>query len=117
MNYLLLSILSIYSIEITIKLKYFSLISSLFLLIQKTLKIINNRKISDSSKEKIVPTYSLKILKFSFLINLIILIILLPFVLANFYLDDFSEILPSSKGLFVFCISGFCYVYIKKFFK
>ena len=116
MNFLILFILIIISTEIFIKNKYISLIGILFKSLKKTSNIINNRNISDHWKEKVIPKYSLKMIKVSFSMLITFLIILSLFLIVGIFSNEFLEFLMTFKGIVGSVLFSFIYVYFKKFF-
>lgn len=103
--------------EILNGLKYFSLLKSLLKLIEKSRFIVTQNKISDHWKEKIIPIYSLKIMRLSFYMLLIFLIFFFLFYFVDIFVNDFLNFLFSVKGIFSSIIYTFLYLYIKRSLK
>ena len=109
MNYLILILLIIFSVEIIIKLKYVSLLNSLITLSKKSMKIILNENLSDHWKERILPEYSLRMMNLSFSMLFILFLIFLPFFVIELIFDDFLDFVISLKGIMGSLLFAFCY--------
>ncbi len=114
MNFIILFLCLIISIEIIIKFKYIFLINSLFKITKKAGKVIFNKKISDHWKEKIITAYSFRMIKFSLSILLIFVTIFLIFFVSGIFLVDLPKLIFSFKGIFASILFGFGYIYVKK---
>ena len=117
MNYLILFLLVIISVEIVIKFKYIFLLNSLVLLIKKSSKLILNPKVSDHWKEKIVPGYSFKMIQYSLFMLFIFSSIIFLFFLAATFSEYFLELIFSFKGIISSTLLAFSYAYIRKILK
>ena len=117
MNYLILFILVVISSEILIKFNYIFLVNSIIKLNIKAYKIILNKNVSDNWKEKIIPKYSIRILKISLSMILILFVIVFLFFMAGLFQSDFINFIFSKKGLIASILFLFGYVYSKKLFK
>ena len=116
MNYLILGLIIILSIEIIIRTKYMNLVNSLFKSIIKAKKIILNKNVSDHWKEKVVPKYSLKMLKISFSMLIVFFMIFALFFLASLFFSEFTIFIFSLRGILISILFGFIYLYFKKIF-
>ena len=113
MNYLICFLFVIISIEFIVKINYINLLKSLLLYISKSIKVIKSKKISDHWKEKIIPLYSLNMLKFSVYMGLIFFIIAFLFFIGGIIFNDFNKFLFSVKGIIASFLISFGYLYIK----
>ena len=113
MNYIILIIFLIVSIEIIIKSKYLFLVNSLICLLKKANKVIISERISDNWKEKVIPQYSLSMFKYSLTMLLIFSVIIILFFIAGKLNVDFINLVFSLKGIVWSILFGFGYLYIK----
>ena len=117
MNFLILCLLIVVSAEILIHYNYIFLVNSLIKLNIKAYQIIVNKKVSDNWKEKIVPEYSLRMIKISLAMLLIALIIILLFFITGLLFIDFRNFIFSFQGIMASILLAFGYVYLKNLFK
>ena len=117
MNFFFLFFFIIISIELIFKLKYVSLINSLIKLIKKSTITILNKKVSDNWKERILPMYSLRMIKSSLSVLLIFLSIIFIFSITGKFNDDFFSLVFSLRGILASILFGFGYIYISKILK
>ena len=117
MNYLVLLLIIIISTEIIIKFNYFYLISSLIKYISKANKLLINKNVSDHWKEKIIPQYSLMMMKYSALMLLIFLMIIILFLIVSIFINNFLIFTFSLKGLISSILFVFSYTYLKYIIK
>ena len=91
MDHFLLFLVCLAGVEILFRSNLVKQINSLILIFRKIIIIIPNKKVSDHWKEKLVPYYSLIIMKKTvcifFILSIILLIFLVPIKLSNTYLD------------------------------
>ena len=113
MYFILLFFLILISTELLIKFNYTNYVKSIILLAKKASTLISNKKISDHWKEKIIPVYSFKMMKFSFLMLIIILLIIFLFFITGSYFDYFLEFIFSLKGIISSIFIAFCYLYFR----
>jgi len=113
-NHLILLGTCILSIEIFIRSKYILLLNSIMKLSKKATYIILNKNISDHWKEKIIPQYSIQIMKCSWKMLFILLLIIFIFGIANNLFSGFLEFLFSWNGIIKSILIAFSYGYIRK---
>ena len=114
MNYLILSLLIIVSIEVILRSNYIYLLKSLLKINKKVVNLVLNKNISDQWKEKIIPIYSIQMIKFSLSMLLIIFFIILVFFIINIFFNEFNNFIFSVKGIITSTLLGSGYVYLKK---
>ena len=114
MNYLILSSLIIVSIEVILRSNYIYLLKSLLKINKKVVNLVLNKNISDQWKEKIIPIYSIQMIKFSLSMLLIIFFIILVFFIINIFFNEFNNFIFSVKGIITSTLLGSGYVYLKK---
>ena len=107
----------ILSIELITRFNYISSVNSVRKLTQKALKIISNKNISDHWKEKVIPQYSLNIMKLSIFMLLIILSVIFLFFITDFISSGFLYFVISIKGIITSTFFAFIYLYFKKIMK
>ena len=83
MIHLLLLLVCILSVEVFIRLNFLSYLDSILKVTKKVAYVIPNNNLSDHWKEKVIPAYALRIMKYSLQILLILLLILSLFLIAR----------------------------------
>ena len=116
MIHLVLLLFCILSIEIFIRLKFLSLLDSLLKVTKKAYYIILQNNISDHWKEKIVPAYAVKVMKYSLQILIILLIILSLFIFTELFINDFLAFTLSLNGIIESMVFLFGYSILRKLF-
>ena len=114
MNHLVLLLICILSVEVFIRFNFLLLLDSILTVTKKVTYIIPKEKISDHWKEKAIPAYALKIMKFSIQILLILLCILSFFFIADIFLSGFLIYTFSFIGIIESMVFAFGYVYLRK---
>ena len=114
MIHLLLSLVCIVSVEVFIRLNFLSLLDSMLKVIKKVTYVIPQNNISDNWKEKVIPAYALKIMKYSLQILLILLLIMSLFFIADYFFNDFLPFTFSLIGIIESMVFAFGYVYLRK---
>ena len=88
---------------------------SLLKVTRKVMDILPQGNISDHWKEKVIPAYALRMMKYSLQMLLILLSILSLFLIANYLLKDFLTFSLSLIGIIEALGFAFGYLYLKKF--
>ncbi len=114
MNHVVLLVICFFSIEVLFRSNYIDLIYSIIKLSKKASYTIFNKNISDHWKEKIIPTYSLQMMKSSILMLLNILLIIFIFIFADKFFDSFLKFTFTLKGIIESILFAFIYAYIRK---
>ena len=114
MNHLLLSLVCILSVELFIRLNFSSILDSILKVTRKATYVIPQKNISDHWKEKVIPAYALRMMKYSLQILLILLLILSLFLIADFFFNDFFALTLSLIGIVESLVFAFGYVYLRK---
>ena len=114
MNHLVLLLVCILSVEVFFRFNFLSLLDSILKVTKKVTYIIPKENISDHWKEKIIPAYALKIMKFSIQILLILLCILSFFFIADIFLSGFLIFTLSFIGIIESMVFAFGYAYLRK---
>ena len=116
MIHLLLSLICILSVEVFIRLNFLSHLDSILKVTKRVTYVIPQDNISDRWKEKVIPAYALRIMKYSLQILLILLLILSLFLIADFFFNDFLAFTFSWIGIIESMVFAFGYVYLRKLF-
>ena len=114
MIHLLLSLVCILSVEVFIRLNFLSYLDSILKVTKKVTFVIPKSNISDHWKEKVIPAYALRIMKYSLQILLILLLILTLFFIADFFFNDFLAFTFSLIGIIESMVFAFGYVFLRK---
>ena len=116
MNHLLLSLVCILSVELFIRLNFSSILDSILKVTRKATYVIPQKNISDHWKEKVIPAYALRMMKYSLRILLILLLIISLFFIADYFFNDFLAFTFSLIGIIESMVFAFGYVYLRKLF-
>ena len=114
MIHLLLSLVCIASVEVLIKLDFLSHLDSMLKVTKKVTYVIPKSNISDHWKEKVIPAYALRIMKYSLQIFLILLLIISLFFISDFFFNDFLAFTFSLIGIIESMVFAFGYVFLRK---
>ena len=113
-NHIILLLGCILSIEIFLRLKFFSHLNLMLSITKKIAYIVPNRKISDHWKEKIIPIYAFKIIRASIQILFIFFCITLFFLISNILFDDFFKFFISISGIIESSLFLVGFFYLRK---
>ena len=114
MIHLLLSLVCILSVEVFIRLNFLSYLDSILKVTKKVTFVIPKSNISDHWKEKVIPAYALRIMKYSLQILLILFLIISLFFIVDFLFNDFLVFTFSFLGIIESMVFAFGYVYLRK---
>ena len=114
MIHLLLSLVCILSVEVFIRLNFLSHLDSILKVTKRVTYVIPKSNISDHWKEKVIPEYALRIMKYSLQIFLMLLLIISLFFIADFFFNDFLVFTFSWIGIIESMVFAFGYVYLRK---
>ena len=116
MIHLLLSLVCILSVEVLIRFNFLSYLDSIIKVTKKVTYIIPKSNISDHWKEKVIPAYALRIMKYSLQILLILLLIISLFFISDYFFNDFLAFTFSWVGIIESMVFAFGYVFLRKSF-
>ena len=116
MIHIFLLLVCILSVEVFIKLKFVTLLNSILKVTKKVTYIIPKNSISDHWKEKAVPAYALRIIKYSLQILMVLSLMLSFFFIGDFFLTDFLALTVSLIGIIESMVFVFGYAYLRKLF-
>ena len=116
MTHVLLLIVCIASIEVFNKFKFFLILGSLVTVTKKVFHVVPLNKVSDHWKQKVIPIYALSLMKYSFQMLVIFLLVIFFFMVAVYFGNDFLTFTLSLIGMIESLVIVFGYVYLKKLF-
>ena len=114
MIHLLLLLVCIVSVEVFIRLNFLSHLDSILKVTKRVTYIIPNNNISDHWKEKVIPAYAFRIMKYSLRILLILLLIMSLFFISNYFFNNFLAFTFSWIGIIESMVFAFGYVFLRK---
>tara|TARA_B100000902_G_C27207875_1_gene862655 strand:+ start:411 stop:767 length:357 start_codon:yes stop_codon:yes gene_type:complete len=114
MNHLALLLVCILSVEVFFRFNFLLLLNSILKVTKKVIYIIPKENISDHWKEKAIPAYALKIMKFSIQIFLILLCIISFLFITDIFLSDFLVYTFSFFGVIESIVFASAYVYLRE---
>ena len=114
MIHLLLSLVCILSVEVFIRLNFLLHLDSILKVTKKVTYVIPKSNISDHWKEKVIPAYALRIMKYSLQILLILLLILSFFFIADLFYNNFLVFTLSLLGMIESMVFAFGYIYLRR---
>ena len=113
MIHLFLLFICILSIEVFIRLNFLSHLDSIRKVTKKVTYVIAKNNISDHWKEKVIPAYALKMMKYSLRMLLILLLIISLFFIADLFFNYWLAFTFSLIGILESMAFVFRYVYVK----
>lgn len=114
MTHILLLIVCIASIEVFNKLKFLLILDTLVSVTKKVIHVIPLNNVSDHWKEKVILTYALSLMKYSFQMLAIFLLVISFFMVAAYFGNDFLPFTLSLIGIIESLVFVFGYVYLRK---
>jgi ABC-type uncharacterized transport system permease subunit len=114
MIHLFLLLVCILSVEVFIRLNFLSYLDSILKVTKKVTYVIQKSNISDHWKEKVIPAYALRMMKYSLRILLILLLIMTLFFIVDYFFNDFLAFTFSWIGIIESMVFAFGYVYLRK---
>ena len=114
MYHLILFFVCILSLEIFVRLKFLSILNSFFKVIKNVTIIIPKKNISDHWKEKVIPSYALRMMKYSLQLLLILLLIISFFFILCYSFDEFLNLTFSLIGIIETIVFTFGCIFLRK---
>jgi hypothetical protein len=114
MIHFVLLLICVLSVEVFIRFNFLLILDSILKVTKKVIYVIPQNNISDHWKEKVVPAYALRMMKYSFQILLILLLIMTLFFIADYFFNDFLAFTFSLIGIIESMVFAFGYVYLRK---
>lgn len=114
MTHLLLLFVCILSVEVFIRLSFISHLNSILKVTKRVIHVIPKNKISDHWKEKVIPEYALRIMKYSLQILLILFLIMSLFFIADFFYNNLLAFTLSFMGIIESSVFAFGYIYLRR---
>ena len=115
MIHFLTLVVCILSVEIFVRSNFSHKTGSLIQVTRKVIKILPQKNISDHWKERAIPAYAIKIMQYSLKMLLILLSIILLFIIANYFFEDFIDFSVSSRGIAEAVVFAFSYLRLRTF--
>ena len=116
MIHLILLLVCFLSVEIFIRLNFLPCFDLILQVTKKVTYVISKNNISDHWKEKVIPAYAVKIMKYSLQILMILLLILSLFFITEFFFKNFLVFTLSFIGIIESIVFGLGYVYLRRLF-
>ena len=116
MIHFLLLLVCIFSVEVFIRLNFLSHLDLILKVTKRVTYVIPKSNISDHWKEKVIPAYALRMMKYSLRILLILLLIISLFFIADYFFNDFLAFTFSLIGIIESMVFAFGYVYLRNVF-
>ena len=116
MIHFILLLVCILSVEVFIRLNFLSHLDSILKLTKKVTYVIPRNNISDHWKEKVIPTYALKIMKHSLQTFLIFLVIMCLFLITGLLYNNLLALTLSLIGIIESMVFAFGYIYLRRLF-
>ena len=114
MIHFFLLLVCVLSVEVFIQFHFLFVLESILGVIRKVTHVIPQDNISDHWKEKVIPAYALRMMKYSLQILLILLLILSLFYVADYFFNGFLLITLSFFGIIESTVFAFGYAYLRK---
>ena len=114
MIHFFLLLVCVLSVEVFIRFNFLLILDSILKVIRKVIYVIPQDNISDHWKEKVIPAYALRMMKYSLQILLILLLILSLFYVADYFFNGFLLITLSFFGIIESTVFAFGYAYLRK---
>ena len=114
MIHFVLLLVCVLSVEVFIRFHFLSVLESILKVIRKVTHVIPQDNISDHWKEKVIPAYALRMMKYSLQILLVLLLILCLLFVADYVFNDFLALTLSFFGIIESMVFAFGYVYLRK---
>lgn len=111
-NLVLLAVATLIATEILVRLDWKGKMAEMANLARKMQKVVASKAISDHHKEKAVPAYAFRVAGKSAIVTFYFLLILVPFVLIAFVLEegtDAGEFFGSLQAIGVMCVVSIGY--------
>ena len=114
MTHIILLLVCILSIEIFIKSNFLSTLKIFSKIIKKVVRVVASKNISDHWKEKILPVYALRIMKYSLHILIILLFIISLFISADYFINGLLLHIFSLIGIIESLVFSSGYLFLRK---
>ena len=116
MIHFLLLLVCILSVEVFIRLNLLSHLNLILKVTKKVTYVIPQNNISDHWKEKVIPAYAFRIMKYSLQVLLILLLIISLFFITDLFHNNFLAFTFSLIGIIESMVIAFGYVFLRKLF-
>ena len=120
MEYLIIVVVTVWAVEIFLKLPVSAAVNDLLRVSQKALRVVASPHISDHWKEKVMLAYACKsftsTLKLAAWLFVFVVVILAPIVIADYFQFSGHPVLPllaTTKGLLASTAIAACYIWVR----
>jgi len=114
MTHIFLLLVCILAVEIFIKSNFLFTLDIFSKIIKKVVHVVASKNISDHWKEKILPVYALRIMKYSLHILIVLLFIIFLFITANYFNNDLLLYIFSFIGIIESLVFSSVYLFLRK---
>ena len=114
MTHIILLLVCILSVEIFFKSNFLSVLDIFSTIIKKVVRLVASKNISDHWKEKILPVYALRIMKYSLHILIILLFIISLFISADYFINGLLLHIFSLIGIIESLVFSSGYLFLRK---
>ncbi len=114
MIHLVILIVCILSLEILLWLNFQHLLDSHLKVTRQIIHILPKGSISDHWKERVIPAYALRIMKYSIQMLMILLLIFSLLFIVDYFITDFFRFTLSVAGIVESLVFAFGYLYLRK---
>ncbi len=116
MIHFFLLLVCILSVEFFIRLNFLSYLNSILKVTKRVTYVIPNINISDHWKEKVIPAYALRIMKYSLKVLSILILIMSLFFITDLLYKNFLTFTLSLMGIIESMVFAFGYFYLRRLF-
>ena len=114
MIHLVTLLVCILLVEILFWSNFRRLLGSILIVTRKVIHILPQGNISDHWKERVIPAYALRIMKYSIQMFLILLLIFSLLFIVDYFITDFLNFTLSLAGIVESVVFAIGYVYLRK---
>jgi len=114
MTHIFLLLVCILSVEIFFKSNFLSVLDIFSTIIKKVVRLVASKNISDHWKEKILPVYALRMMKYSLHILVVLLFIISLFITADYFNNDLLLHIFSFFGIVESLVFSSVYLFLRK---
>lgn len=116
MIHFVILLICILSVEIIVRLNFFSFFGLIIKVTTKATHIISQSSISEHWKQKVIPIYAFRIIKYCIHMFFIIFLIFTFFIIANYFFRNFLDFSLSLLGIVETIVFAFGYICLRKSF-
>lgn len=117
MKHIILLLLCLLIVEISIKFNPIFKLNYSWEIFKKIIYVFRTKNITDNWKEKVIPYYSLEIMKICLNFFLFFLFIFIILFWTDLFIENFILFIFSILGIIEAFVFSFTYIFIRKLFK